>query len=219
MQYSDTTVILPVKDEPAAGRVAGEVLSVLPGARLIVIHKGSNPSLSALRGRRNVRLIEQKDSGKGAAVRYALRHVKTSIFCLIDGDATYRVSDLKRVIRLVRDGADMALGNRFAAISNEAMPLYVQVGNNVLTGMLNVLYGTRLHDSQTGLRAARLRSVSRLRLHETGFGIESEMDVRAKQAGLTIEEAAIGYEVRVGSSKQAKLLDGIKLLLLSFRFL
>ncbi len=219
MRYSDTTVVLPVKDEPAAGSVAQEILEKLPGARLIVIYKGSNGSLSKLLGRSNVLMLKQRGNGKGAAVREALLHVNTSIFCLIDGDATYRVTDLRRVIALVRAGADMALGNRFGAISDDAMPAYVQLGNSVLTGTLNLLYGAKLHDSQSGLRAARLRAISKLHLAETGFGIESEMDAKASRAGLVVRETPIGYGTRVGNSKQMKLLDGVKLLLLSFKFL
>ena len=155
--------------------------------------------------------MQQHDSGKGRAVREALKLVGTEIVCLIDGDATYSVEDLKKVIALVRDGADMAIGNRFDHLDRKTMPLFIEIGNKVITETANILYGMSLRDSQTGLRAIRMSALSKLALREPGFGIESELNIKSRKAGLKIAETPIGYSVRVGESKQMKLLDGVKL--------
>ena len=219
MDYSDTTVVIPVKNEPAVGRVAGEALRKLPGARVIIIHKGALGNARSVMGNRRVSVMQQRSNGKGAAVREALQRVKTSIVCLIDGDATYSVDDLKRAIGIVRQGADLVLGNRFHGIDDDVMPAYVQLGNNILTTTANLLYGMGLRDSQTGLRAMRTEAIKALELAERGFGIEEEMNILARKAGLRIREIPISYSVRVGESKQFKLLDGVRLLLTNFKFL
>ncbi len=219
MDYSDTTVLIPVKDEPAAGRVAKEALRKLPGARVMVVYKGDRSVLGINFRNARMSVVEQTDSGKGAAVRSAMKRISTPIFCLIDGDATYSVDDLRKVIGMVRDGADLALGDRFHKLDRKAMPLFIEVGNKIITVVANALYGMRIHDSQTGLRAVKTSTVTRLGLRENGFGIESEMNIKSKKAGLRIEEAPIGYGVRVGPSKQMKFIDGVKLLILDFRFL
>ena len=219
LDYSDTTVVIPVKNEPAVGRVTEEALRKLPGARVIIIHKGALRNARSVTGNRRVSVMQQRSDGKGAAVREALQRVKTSIVCLIDGDATYSVNDLKRAIGIVRQGADLVLGNRFHGIDDDAMPAYVQLGNNILTTTANLLYGMDLCDSQTGLRAMRTGAIKALELAERGFGIEEEMNILARKAGLRIREIPISYSVRVGESKQFKLLDGVRLLLTNFKFL
>lgn len=217
--YSDTTVLIPVKNEPAAGKVTREALRKLKNCRVLVIYKGDRKILNINFRHKNLRVIEQRDIGKGAAVRRAIKLISTPILCLIDGDATYSVDDLKRAIAMVRKGADMAIGNRFAKLDRDAMPAYVEFGNRMITLVANLLYGMSIVDSQTGLRAIRKSMIDRLELREKGFGIESEMNIKTRKAGFKIVELPISYSVRVGSSKQMKFADGIKLLLQDFKYL
>ena len=219
MDYSDTTVMIPVKNEPAAGRVARDVLKKLHGCKVLVVYKGDRKILNINFKDRNMKIIEQHDSGKGKGVVKGLKLIDTDIVCLIDGDATYSVDDLKKVIGMVRGGADMAIGNRFANLDRRAMPLFIELGNKIITGTANILYGMKLKDSQTGLRAIRKAALAKLELREPGFGIESELNIKFRKAGFKVAETPIRYSVRVGESKQMKLVDGIKLLLLDFKFL
>jgi dolichol-phosphate hexosyltransferase len=216
MDYSDATVIIPIKDEPAAEQVAREAIARLQGCKVIVVYKG----LAGFKFRhKSLRLIKQTGSGKGNAVIQAAKYVNTGIICLIDGDGTYEVRDLRKVIAMVRDGADMALGNRMHNISEKTMPGYIQFGNNVLTATGNILYGIKIHDSQTGLRAIRTEVFRALRLRESYFGIESEMNIKCRKNHYRIAEIPTKYHVRVGVSKQFKLVDGLKLFLLNFKLL
>ncbi len=214
--YRDTTVLIPVKDEPAVEKVTKGVLSKLPACKVIVVYKGR---LGMKLNGKNLRILKQSGSGKGAACVQAAKLVDTDIMCFIDGDNTYDVNDLKKVIALVREGAAMAIGNRFSNISSEAMPPYIQFGNNMLTLTANVLYGLRIKDSQTGLRAIRKDIFDRLGVTETHFGIEEEMNIKTKKLGLKIAETPINYYVRVGESKQFKLVDGLRLLFINFKFI
>ena len=219
MDYSDTTVLIPVKDEPAAGRVAKDVLNKLGNCKVVVIYKGNWESLNIDFTNKNMLIMKQKGSGKGVACVQARKNIKTDIMCLIDGDATYDVNDLKKVINMVREGMDMAVGNRLKNMDSEAMPLYIQIGNKIITKTANLLYNLKLSDSQTGLRAMKRYVFDSLDLKEKYFGIETEINVKAKKAKYKIGEVPIHYYKRVGSSKQMKLIDGLKLLLLDFKFL
>ncbi len=216
MDYSDATVIIPIKDEPAAEQVAREAIARLKGCKVIIIYKGS--AEFGFR-HRDLRLIKQTGSGKGNAVIQAAKYVNTGIICFIDGDGTYEVGDLKKMIAMVQDGTDMALGNRMHNISEKAMPGYIQFGNNVLTATGNILYGMKIHDSQTGLRAMRTDVFRSLGLKENHFGIESEMNIKCRKNHYKIAEMPTKYHVRVGVSKQFKLVDGLKLFLLNFKLL
>ena len=82
-----------------------------------------------------------------------------------------------------------------------------------------MLYGLKIKDSQTGLRAIRTLVFKNLDLHEQFFGIESEMNIKSKKKNLKIAEIPTKYYVRVGVTKQIKVLDGLKLFFLNFKFL
>jgi dolichol-phosphate hexosyltransferase len=219
MDYSDTTVMIPVKDEPAVGTVTRRVLKNLPGCRAVIIYKGYDGKLELGFSDKRLTVIKQKGSGKGYAVVQAARQIHSEIMCLIDGDATYEVNDLKKAIELVRQGADMALGDRLTGMDIEAMPAFIQFGNKVITVVANIIYGMDLKDSQTGLRAIRKSAFDSLDLKEQYFGIESELNVKGKKKGFKIVEMPTKYYKRVGESKQMKLIDGIKLLLLDFKWI
>ncbi len=216
MDYGDTTVVIPVKDEPATEKVTRGVLKALPGCKVIVIYKGA---LAMKFTHRNLRIIKQKESGKGRGMVQAVKSVNTGIVCFVDGDDTYDARDLKKVVALVREGYDMVMGDRMSNIHNETMPLYVQFGNNVLTATENILFGLRLKDSQTGLRAMRTVCFRQLHLREPHFGIESEMNVKAKKSNFKMTEIPAKYYVRTGTAKHVKLSGGFRLFFINLGFL
>ena len=219
MDYSDTTVIVPEKNEPAVAKVVRDVFNTLHDCRIIVIYKGDANISKTEAASMKVTLVEQRGTGKGNACIQVSKLVDTQIMCFIDGDATYDANDLKKVIARVRDGADLALGDRLKNLDRKAMPAFVEFGNKVITVTADLLYRMHVKDSQTGLRAIKKSVFDSLMLKEQYFGIESEMTIKARKRGFRIEELPINYYTRVGESKQMKLIDGIKLLLLDFKFL
>jgi hypothetical protein len=213
--------MIPVKDEPAVAAVTKSVLRNLPGCKVAIVYKGyGKEGLKLGFSDKRLTIIKQNGSGKGVGVVQAAKHIHTEIMCLIDGDATYEVNDLKKVIALVRDGADMALGNRLYKIDPESMPGHIQFGNKVITIIADILYGMNIKDSQTGLRAVRKSAFDTLVLRERYFGIESEMNIKGRKRGFRIAETPIKYYKRVGEVQhQMKLIDGVNLALLNFKWL
>jgi glycosyltransferase involved in cell wall biosynthesis len=216
--YSDTTIIVPVKDEPYVKEVIEDIENELKNCKIILIYseKANNNKKYP-----NLEIIKQTGSGKGAACIQAMKKVKTKISCFIDGDATYDVKDLKNLIKEVRNGADMAIGNRFEKMDKNAMPRYVIFGNNILTFLENLLYGLNIKDSQTGLRAFKTEIFKKLNITEKEFGIESEMNIKAKKMNYKIVEVPINYHSRKDKDKPKhfKPLGGFKLLIITFKYL
>ena len=219
MDFSDTTVVIPAKDEKAIFEVANGVLSALPGCKALVLYHGY--------GGKPLRFKDPRvkaypaPNGKGRAIIMMQKRglVKTPILCFIDGDATYEPKNLKGMVEMVRRDYDMVLGNRLDGITIESMPKSIQFGNKVITLVVNLLYGLSLRDSQTGLRALRTRSFQSLDLVEKQFGIETEMNIKMKRSGLKIGEVRADYYPRVGETKQMKMTGGIKHIFIEFRFL
>lgn len=215
MDFSDTTVVIAVKDEPGVGSVVKSVFSTLKNCKVLVIYKGKLP----VAPRSNLKILKQADSGKGRAIIEAIRHVATPIACFIDGDETYDAKDLVKVINLVRGGADLALGDRVSHLQREAMPRGIQFGNWALTFTANLFYGMHLRDSQTGLRAIKTKVIRSLNLSQPYFGIEEEINIMTRKRGYVIKETPIRYYERVGVAKHSKAFGGFKLLAVIFRLL
>ncbi len=221
MDFSDATVAIPALEEPGIWKVVSDTNRALPGVKIIVLWKGYKNRAPRFK-EKGIVTIPQESLGKGTVIMQIKRerYIKTPIMCFIDGDATYEPRNLRRLIEMVRSGeCDMALGNRFHKIDSKTMPGFIQFGNRVITVVANLLYWMNITDSQTGIRAIRTKAFYTLELREKRFGTESEMNIKMKKMGYRIAEAPADYYVRMGESKQMKVLDGLKLVLTDFKFL
>ncbi|HXG11411.1 MAG TPA: glycosyltransferase, partial [Gemmataceae bacterium] len=110
-----------------------------------------------------------------------------------DADDFYDFSDLEPLIRRLRQGDDLVLGNRFkGGIRPGAMPwLHHYIGNPVLTGILNLFFRSPIGDAHCGLRAFRKDAYERLGLKTPGMEFASEMVVKACLKGQRISEVPI----------------------------
>ena len=81
------------------------------------------------------------------------------------------------------------------------------LGNPVLTGMLNVLFGVKVSDAHCGMRAIRRTALPALDLHSTGMELASEMVFKAYRRGLRVSEVPIDYFPRTGDSKLNRVGD------------
>ena len=75
------------------------------------------------------------------------------------------------------------------------------VGNPILTGLLNLLFGVKVSDAHCGMRAVRRDALATLDLHSTGMEFASEMVFKAFRRELRVSEIPIDYYPRVGESK------------------
>jgi hypothetical protein len=113
------------------------------------------------------------------------------------------MQDLAPFVDRLAEGDDLVMGSRFeGTIHGEAMPwLNRHVGNPILTGLLNVLFGVEISDAHCGMRAVRRDALPVLDLHSTGMEFASEMVFKAFRRKLRVSEIPIDYYPRVGESK------------------
>jgi hypothetical protein len=128
---------------------------------------------------------------------------------MADADLTYDFEDVPRFVAALREGADMAIGDRMDNIQPGAMPwLHRYIGNPLLTGILNLLFRTGVNDAHCGMRAVRRDVLAQLDLRTTGMEFASEMVIRAAKEKLRIAEFPIEYHPRGGESKLSSFRDG-----------
>jgi hypothetical protein len=181
--------------------IAGEV---------VVVDNGSTDASVAIAETAGARVIHERRRGYGQAYLRGFAEARGEFIVMGDSDDTYDFSDLDRLIEPLRHGADMVLGNRFAGgISKGAMPwAHRYIGSPIINFVIRLFFGTRIGDSQSGLRAFRRTVTDTLGLRSSGMELASEMIVSAARAGLSIAEVPAPYNVRRGESKLNTLRDG-----------
>ncbi len=181
----------------------------IPG-EVLVVDNGSTDRSVELAEAAGARVVHERRRGYGQAYLRGFAEATGEYIVMGDSDDTYDFSDLDRLIEPLDRGADMVLGNRFAGgIANGAMPwAHRYIGSPIINAVIRLFFGTRIGDSQSGLRAFRRDVPDRLSLRSSGMELASEMIVSAARSGMAIAEVPAPYAIRRGESKLNTVRDG-----------
>lgn len=177
---------------------------------VIVVDNGSSDRSVELAEEAGARVVHERRRGYGQTYLRGFTEARGEFIVMGDSDDTYDFSDLSALIEPLKHGADMVVGNRFAGgISQGAMPwAHRYIGSPIINFVIRLFFGTRIGDSQSGLRAFRRNVPERLMLRSGGMELASEMIVSASRAGMSITEVPAPYNVRQGESKLNTVRDG-----------
>ncbi|MEV4290093.1 glycosyltransferase family 2 protein [Nonomuraea bangladeshensis] len=164
--------------------------------------------------RPDLRVVVQTRRGKGNALIEGFQAAKGDIIVMIDADGSTDGREIRSFVDTLLAGADFAKGSRYApgGGSDDLSPVR-SLGNKALTGLTNLLYGTRYTDLCYGYNAFWARHLDALNLDCDGFEIETLMNVRAAKAGLVIREVPSHERSRIhGTSNLNAVRDGLRVL-------
>ncbi len=180
---------------------------------VLVVDNGSTDRSAELARAAGAVVVDESARGYGSAYLAGMTRARGEWILMGDGDGTYDFGELPRFLAAGRS-ADMVIGSRLLGrIMPGAMPWHHRwIGNPILTGMLNMLFGTRVSDAHCGLRMIRREAADRIGLRTTGMEFASEMIIQAARAQLVIAETPITYGARPeGSrSKLRSVPDGLR---------
>ncbi len=211
----DVSIVLPCLNEAATvGRCVEKAKRALEASGLrgeiIVSDNGSTDGSQSVAMESGARVVHAERRGYGSAYIHGIAAARAPVIVIADSDDTYDLGDVPRLFAKVREGCDLVLASRLKGrILPGAMPwLHRRVGNPVLTGLLNLLFGVQLSDTHTGMRAFTREAYDRMNLRTTGMEYASEMIVSAAQVRMKIAEVPITYYPRAGESKLNTWRDG-----------
>jgi glycosyltransferase involved in cell wall biosynthesis len=213
--HPSVSVVMPcLNEEETVGACVTKAVGWLerrgiPG-EVLVVDNGSTDRSVEIAEAAGARVIHERRRGYGQAYLRGFSEARGDYIVMGDSDDTYDFSDLDALVAPLDRGADMVLGNRFAGgIANGAMPwAHRYIGSPIINVVIRLFFGTRIGDSQSGLRAFRRQATERLGLRSSGMELASEMIVSASRAGLTITEVPAPYAIRRGESKLNTVRDG-----------
>ncbi|MBA2642261.1 MAG: glycosyltransferase family 2 protein [Actinobacteria bacterium] len=206
--HPQISVVIPcLNEEEAVGRVVDRAwLGIERSGRsgeVIVVDNGSTDRSADVAAEHGALVVTERRQGYGSAYLAGLAHARGEYVVMGDADETYPLEELGGFVDKLEQGEDLVIGSRFRGTIHEgAMPWSNRfVGNPMLTGMLNVLFGVKVSDAHCGMRALRRSALPVLDLHATGMEFASEMVFKAFRRGLSVGEIPIDYFPRTGESK------------------
>ena len=216
----DVCVLVPTLDE---GETIADVVRDVRAAgydHVLVVDGGSTDDTRERAREAGARVVRQSGSGKGQAVREAVRdHVERAYVLLLDGDGTYRGADAEAMLAPLEEGYDHVVGNRFADMRPGAMTRLNRIGNRLINRAFGLVHGERFEDILSGYRAFTRESFERMTLRSDGFGVETEMTVECVKKEIPTTVVPITYLPRpAGSSTNLRpVRDGGVILLEIYR--
>ncbi|MFH1664918.1 MAG: glycosyltransferase family 2 protein, partial [Candidatus Omnitrophota bacterium] len=165
-------------------------------------------------GKLGVKVIyHEKNMGKGKAIRSAIENAAGD-FCVIqDADLEYDPADLKKMLAYLEEhSGDVVYGSRFLDTWKvTSLPHFLV--NRALTGLTNVLFGSKLTDMETCYKMVRREVMSGLGLRAERFELEPEITVKLLKKGYKIPEVPVSYKGRsFHEGKKIGWKDGVETL-------
>jgi glycosyltransferase involved in cell wall biosynthesis len=209
------SVVIPTLNE---ARNLPHVFAGLPADlhQLVIVdgHSVDETVAVARRLRPDVRVVMQAAKGKGDALACGFAACDGDIIVMLDADGSTDAAEMARFIDALQNGADFVKGSRFLpGGGSDDLTWTRRLGNSLLSGLVNRLFGTTYTDLCYGYNAFWSRCLEALRVDCDGFEVETLLNIRAARAGLTICEVP-SYEFRRihGVSNLHVVRDGLRVL-------
>ena len=206
------SVIIPAYNE---GPRIGGVLEGMPGGvdEVVVVDDGSEDDTGRIARAMGARVVRhEKNQGKGSAIKTGIRESKNDVLVFMDGDGQHDPRYITKIVKpLLRDEADVAIGNRFHN-GFSGTPIHRIISNTLTRNMINIITGERVEDPLSGYRAITRGTIEGLRIDRCGFEIEIELILQAIERGYRISYIDVPLIYGVKRS-HLRNLDSIKITL------
>ena len=169
----------------------------------------------------NLRVFYQdRNQGKGAALRRGFAEARGEIVLIQDADLEYDPEDYGALLDPIERGvAAVVFGSRFSGGAHRVLFFWHSVGNRFLTLLSNMFTNLNLTDVWTCYKAFRREVLEHIVIRENRFGIEPEITAKVARGRWPIFEIPISYDGRTyAEGKKITWKDGVRALVCVVRY-
>lgn len=185
---------------------------------VLVVENGSSDNTfhiaqSYAQGWERLKVIQEKQAGKGNAIRRGMLEAKGDYRFMCDADLSMPIEELPRFLPPNHAGADIVIGSREApgAVRYDE-PDFRHVGGRLVNWIIQLLALPRLDDTQCGFKIFRAAVAEDLFSRQTilGWSFDIEILFIARRRGYIIVEMGIPWYYR-DLSHVSPLKDAVQL--------
>ncbi len=204
--YNEIHTIRQVLDRVKASPYDKEIILVDDGST-----DGSREFLASLDEAGVIVVLQDRNRGKGAALRTGFSRASGDVVLIQDADLEYDPVDYPRLLGpILADKADVVFGSRFGSEAHRVLLFWHYVGNRFLTTLSNMFTNLNLSDMETGYKVFRRSILERLQLKSNRFGFEPEITAKIARLGYRVYEVSISYHGRgYDAGKKISWKDGV----------
>jgi len=175
---------------------------------------GTRDILKNIEGKYRV-FYQEKNQGKGAALRRGFKEATGDIVIIQDADMEYDPNEYPKLLAPILDGrAEVVYGSRFSGGEcHRVLYFWHSVGNKFLTLLSNMFTNLNLTDMETCYKVFKKPVIEKLlpTLKSNRFGFEPEITAKVAKNKFKIYETGISYAGRTyEEGKKIGWRDGLK---------
>jgi len=180
---------------------------------IIIVDGHSNDKTVQVAEKFNCKILYD-DNGKGSALRKGMKKAKADIVICMDADNSMLSSEIHLLVAGIDAGYDVCMGSRFIqGGGSDDISLSRKLGNHFFVLLVNLFWHMNYSDLCYGYRSFKKSCIKDMGLKSDGFGIETEISIKAAKLGLKVLEVP-SYEKprKFGTGKLKTFSDGWNIL-------
>ena len=166
----------------------------------------------------NLRILEQKKKGYGAALKEGFLNSQKDSLCIFNADGSFKANDIKNLIEELDKGFDFVYCSRYRKnAGSEDDNFTTFIGNHIFSFMGRIFFNLKLTDILFTYFIANTKKINSLELTSDDFGICVEIPIKMSKAKYIYSEIP-SYEFKrmYGKKNVNEFKDGFLILVKMF---